>query len=255
MTYAHPDASSAGAQAATERDIVIDWLVQNLEAKGRGSRKALAAHLGVRVDAISRMTSDKPGRETRDISANELLRMAEFFGKPPPVEVPPETQVPVMGYVGAGAEIEPDFEQVPPEGLSQVELPFPVPPNIIAFEVRGESMMPVYNDGDVILVYREQQRPTTALLGEEVACRTDDGRRFLKRLERGTDPGTVNLASWNARTIESVRLEWIGEIYLILRSGQVKRIAARERALARRHEREHQEMGADELPLSEKRRA
>ncbi len=40
-----------------------------------------------------------------------------------------------MGRIGAGATIEPEYEQVPPEGLGEVELPFPIDDDIIAFEV------------------------------------------------------------------------------------------------------------------------
>ncbi|WP_315975662.1 XRE family transcriptional regulator [Phyllobacterium sp. A18/5-2] len=65
--------------------------------------------------------------------------------------------VPVMGYLGAGAEVEPDYEQVPPEGIDHVEIPFPLPDEMIAFKVRGDSMLPVFKDGAVIVVYREQK--------------------------------------------------------------------------------------------------
>ena len=36
--------------------------------------------------------------------------------------------------------------------------------------------------------------------------------------------GTVTLLSFNARPIESVKLDWIGEIYLAVRAGQVRRM-------------------------------
>ncbi|MFC2248519.1 S24 family peptidase [Labrys portucalensis] len=159
--------------------------------------------------------------------------------------------VPMMGYIGAGAEILPDFEQVPPEGLYTVDLPFAVPPGLIGFEIKGDSMLPRYDEGDVILVYAQQQRAADNFLGEEVAVRTGDERRYLKRLMRGQLPGHFNLESWNARTIENVRLHWIGEIYLTVRSGQLRRIAQRERANATRQRniRAAETRGMDELPL------
>jgi phage repressor protein C with HTH and peptisase S24 domain len=140
--------------------------------------------------------------------------------------------VPVMGYVGAGAEIYPEFEQAPADGIAEVELPFSVPDDLIGLEIRGDSMLPRYDDGDVILVHREQQRPTEAFLGEEAAVRTGDGRRFLKRLMRGFEPGFYNLESWNARLIEAVHVEWVGEIYLTVRSGQIRRIERNQRSTA-----------------------
>jgi len=122
--------------------------------------------------------------------------------------------VKLMGYVGAGAEVEPDFEQVPEEGLETIEVPFPLPDEMIALGVRGDSMLPVYKNGSVIIVYKEQQRPLEAFFGEEAAVRTADGRRFLKTIMRGANG--VNLLSWNAAPIENVLLEWVGEIFAVL---------------------------------------
>lgn len=87
--------------------------------------------------------------------------------------------VPLVGYLGAGAEVLPEFEQVPPEGLEQIEIPFPLPEEMVAFKVRGISMLPVFKDGTIIVVYRDQKKPLESFYGEEAAVRTDDGRRFI----------------------------------------------------------------------------
>lgn len=131
----------------------------------------------------------------------------------------------VMGYVGAGAEIEPDFEQVPPEGLEEVTLPFELPEEMLAFGVRGDSMLPVYKNGAVLVVYKEQKRPTEAFYGAEAVVRTSDGRRYIKTIQRGQEPGTLNLLSWNAAPIENVRPEWIGEIFAAIPPLALKKVA------------------------------
>jgi len=134
------------------------------------------------------------------------------------------TTVPVMGYLGAGAEVEPEFEQVPPEGLDQIDIPFTLPDDLIAFVVKGDSMLPFYKDGTTIIVYRHQKRPIEAFYGEDAAVRTSDGRRFIKTIMRG-DGGLINLISWNAQPIEGVRLDWIGEIFAVLPPSHLRRAA------------------------------
>lgn len=144
------------------------------------------------------------------------------------------TAVPVMGRIGAGATIEPDFDQVPPEGLYEVDLPFPMPGEMIGLEVDGESMLPKYEPGDVIVVWKGQRRDTTSFLGELAAVRTEDGRRYLKTIMRGAKRGLYRLESFNARPIEDVQVAWVGEINVIVPARQVRRISAHSKAVATR---------------------
>jgi repressor LexA len=139
-----------------------------------------------------------------------------------------------MGRVGAGAAIEPENEQVPPEGLGEVELPFPISEETIAFEVAGDSMLPKYESGDVIVVYREQRHPIASFYGEEAAVRLKTGERYLKTIERGKSPSVVNLTSFNAKPINGVKLEWIGEICVTLPRGQIERLRSKSAARARK---------------------
>lgn len=131
--------------------------------------------------------------------------------------------VPVMGYLGAGAEVEPDYEQVPDDGMEDIAVPFALPDDMIAFKVRGESMLPVYKPDHIIICYRQQRKPLDSFLGLEAAVRTSDGRRFIKTIMRGVG-NTVNLISWNAAPIEGVRLEWIGEIFAAFPPSAVTRV-------------------------------
>ena len=165
------------------------------------------------------------------------------------------TTVPIMGFVGAGAEIEPDFEQTPADGFGEIQLSIAVPDDIIALGIRGDSMLPRYRDGDAVLVYREQRRETSSFLGEEAAVRTHDGKRYIKNILRGPEPGTYTLDSWNARPLEGVRLDWVGEIYLMVPRTQLRRIERTERATATRRAKARERLteGMNELPLMDKR--
>ncbi len=142
--------------------------------------------------------------------------------------------IPVMGYIGAGAEIEPDFEQVPPDGLDQIELPFQLPGDIIGLQVKGISMLPKYDDGTIICVYREQTRSTASLIGEEAAVRTQEGHRYLKRLMPGPRAHTFTLESINAPPIVGVRIAWASEIVAIVPPRQVRKIIRQRKERQRR---------------------
>lgn len=156
------------------------------------------------------------------LSRGKLVPVDEAAPDERPATREVEHNVRVMGYIGAGAEIEPDFEQVPPEGLKQLSLPFPLPDGLIAFEVKGESMLPFYKDGHAVIVWEDQKRPLEYFYGEDAVVRTSAGRRYIKTIERGFNG--VNLRSFNAPLIEDVHLEWVGEIFAVMPRSQLKNL-------------------------------
>jgi repressor LexA len=189
-------------------------------AKPGKTKGGLVAAMGVRPGAVSEILS-----EARLIKASELAPIIDYLEL---------NAVPIMGRVGAGASIGPELEQMPPEGLGEVELPFPIAEETIAFEVVGDSMLPKYENGDIIVVYRDQRHPLTSFYGEEAAVRLKSGERYLKTIERGKTGHVVNLTSFNAKPITSVKLEWIGEICVTLPRGQIERLRARAAGRSRR---------------------
>ena len=189
-------------------------------AKPGKTKGGLAAAMGVRPGAVSEILA-----EARLIKASELTPIIDYLEL---------NAVPIMGRVGAGASIGPELEQMPPEGLGEVELPFPIAEETIAFEVVGDSMLPKYENGDIIVVYRDQRHPLTSFYGEEAAVRLKSGERYLKTIERGKTGHVVNLTSFNAKPISGVKLEWIGEICVTLPRGQIERLRARAAGRSRR---------------------
>ena len=142
--------------------------------------------------------------------------------------------VKVVGRIGAGAEIHMDVEQVGPDGLDEIEIPFPVDARSLAFQVEGESMWPRYDPGDIVIT-GEEGTDIDQIVGWEAAVRTADGRRYLKRVRKGSRPGLFNLESHNASPIEDVALEWAAEIEHVVRAGKWRKLdrAAQKRLVAR----------------------
>ena len=197
---------------------------RGLQKPGK-TKGGLAAAMGVRPGAVSEILG-----EIRQIKATEIEPIIGYLEL---------NSVPIMGRVGAGAAIKPEYEQVPPEGLGEVELPFPIAEETIAFEVAGDSMLPKYENGDVIVVYRDQRHPVSSFYGEEAAVRLKTGERYLKTIDRGKSPTLVNLSSFNAKPIHGVKLEWIGEICVTLPRGQIERLRGKAAARARKAAKAH----------------
>lgn len=190
----------------------VAMIERGLEKTGK-SKGGLAAAMGVRPGAVSEILGGE-----RLVKASEIIPIMEYLEL---------NLAPIMGRVGAGAVIEPDYEQVPPEGLGDIALPFPIMEETVAFEIVGNSMLPKYESGDVIVVYKDQRHPLSSFYGEEAVVRLKTGERYLKTIERGKSPSVVNLTSFNAKPIVGVKLEWVGEICLSMPKGQLERLRAK----------------------------
>lgn len=128
--------------------------------------------------------------------------------------------LPVLGYVGAGAEVHMVDDNVKGQGIDDIEAPPGASARAVAVRVRGDSMLPAYHDGDHI-VYDEQRRgdDLARYIGRECVVRLQDGRTFIKTIGRGAVPGTWTLWSYNAAPMQDVLVEWAARVKWIERSG------------------------------------
>ncbi len=120
--------------------------------------------------------------------------------------------IPLLGMAEAGAGGYFDDAGFPAgQGWDIVEFPARTGEGVYALEVSGDSMLPLYRDGDTLIV-----APNAAVRrGDRVVVRTRDGEVMAKILHRQT-PRTIELHSLNQehpnRIFESSDVEWIARI-------------------------------------------
>ena len=164
----------------------------------------------VPLDMAEKLTAALAGRGTPPISRVEVMALAGQGNAAAP------RMIPVVGYVGAGAEVFAIDDHAKGGGIDEVECPWTeLAPSTVAVRVRGDSMVPAYYDGDLIF-YDGTHTDYAHLLGKECVIALADGRRFIKQLRR-TASGTWYLHSHNSDPIMDVPIEWAAKVRVIQR--------------------------------------
>ena len=190
------------------------FVIRELMAQSGLKQTLIAAELGVTQGTVSKWLQ---GSVPDDASREKIAAFRRRLKGEPEAREPSWT-VRVIGRIGAGARIEPEVEQLPPDGLFEVRVPFPVPPESKAFEVQGDSMWPRYQAGDIIVCWQQFADPRE-LIGGEAVVQTIEGHRFLKHVMAGKKKATFDLRSHNAPEMFGVRLEWAARIGVIVPRG------------------------------------
>ncbi|RWF98066.1 MAG: helix-turn-helix transcriptional regulator, partial [Mesorhizobium sp.] len=125
---------------------------------------------------------------------------------------PPRMAVPLLGFAQAGAGGFFDDAGYPSgQGWDLVELPARAAETSYALKVQGDSMLPLYRNGDVLIV--EPGAPTRK--GDRVVVKTTAGEVMAKVLDRQTAKSVV-LVSLNPahpdRDIPMSEVEWVARI-------------------------------------------
>ncbi|MGE0151799.1 MAG: helix-turn-helix domain-containing protein [Reyranellaceae bacterium] len=150
-----------------------------------------------------------------------LQYLSELSGMPPAyfrygedaVAQTPRT-VAVVGYIGPGAQIGADEKS---RGEA-VEAPVGDTLSARALVVRGDSLYPVYQDGDVLFYARKGLEAEAEYLGRECVVKIAKGPTVLKRVMRCSERGSYLLLSYHASPMDNVRLEWAGPVLWIKRA-------------------------------------
>jgi phage repressor protein C with HTH and peptisase S24 domain len=127
-------------------------------------------------------------------------------------EPPRRRQIPLLGLAQAGKGGYFDDSGFPAGGAwDEIDVPGVTDANAYALEITGNSMEPVYREGDTIIVSPN----TAARRGDRVVVRTKSGEVMAKILQRQTAK-TVELASFNpdheTKTLNTNEIDWIARI-------------------------------------------
>jgi phage repressor protein C with HTH and peptisase S24 domain len=120
--------------------------------------------------------------------------------------------VPLLGFAEAGSGGYFDDGGFPVgEGWDEIAFPTVADAHAYALEVSGQSMLPAYRDGDVILI-----SPSAPIRrGDRVVVKTRSGEVMVKELKRRT-PKSIELRSLNPehgdRVIAASDVLWIARI-------------------------------------------
>ena len=125
-----------------------------------------------------------------------------------------EDSLPLLGFAQAGSGGFFDDGGFPVgQGWDVVDFPTQPAnrPGLYALEVQGDSMMPLYRDGDVLIVEPGAQ----VRRGDRVVVRTREGEVMAKLLNRQTSQ-TLELMSLNPdhpdRSFDMSEIDWIARI-------------------------------------------
>lgn len=185
------------------------------------AKAARLSESGVRnfLAGRNRTLTDETYEKLAD-AANELLNADWVSAAVLRGEKPQSTSVAIAGKVGAGQQIVPFDDSLKGAGIGEVERPPGAAGDIVAAEVEGDSMLPVYRAGDIIFYHRDGLGAWTDHVGDECVVALRDGRVFVKVLARGSTPKLATLNSYNASPIADVRVEWASPIRWVKRAGR-----------------------------------
>ncbi|RIK85403.1 MAG: DNA-binding protein [Hyphomicrobiales bacterium] len=200
--------------------------IDALAARHSLSASGLARRAGLDSTAFNKSKRRSVDGRPRWPSTESLAKVIEATGESlaellaliedRPAAVPANggrVSVPLIGFAQAGAGGFFDDGGFPVgQGWEEVELPTAgVGENAYALQVQGDSMLPLYRDGDILIV----EPGARVRRGDRVVARTVSGEVMAKVLA-GRSAQAVELVSLNPahpdRTIPAAEIVWLARI-------------------------------------------
>ena len=197
-----------------------------MSASGLSMRK-LAEKAGVSYEQLKKINQGK----TQSTNAEDALRIAAALGISLESFMAGEFErtptISIAGKVGAGASV-PVFDAYAKGDGPQVICPPGLSPSgVVAVEVEGDSMEPVYSAGDLLFYSRNGHDSVPSdVIGHRCVCEDDEGMGWVKQVKAGDEPGLFHLISLNpgANNIWNTRLKWAARVRLHWPSDLARRL-------------------------------
>ena len=198
------------------------WKALDALARREGtSPSGLARRAGLDATSFNPSKRFGPGEPPRPRwpSTESLTRVLEATGLSLGAfaaladDAPPETaSIPLLGLAQAGADGFFDDAGLPlAEGWEQTDLPR-VKKSLLSLQIAGDSMTPLYREGDKVIVDREA---TDVRKGDRVVVRTTGGETLAKEIA-AMNARDVTLASINPayppRALPRRDIQWMARI-------------------------------------------
>ncbi|MBL4747317.1 MAG: helix-turn-helix transcriptional regulator [Magnetovibrio sp.] len=138
--------------------------------------------------------------------------MHEFMSYVENGQKAPPRNIPLIGLAQAGADGYFDDAGYPTRGCwDEISFPGTTDHHAFALEISGDSMDPVFRDGDIVIVSPEE----SVRRGDRVVVKTTGGEVMAKVLKRQT-AGRIELSSFNPahedREFSTNEIVWIHRI-------------------------------------------
>jgi DNA-binding XRE family transcriptional regulator len=192
-----------------EHPASMSILLRDARKRAKLSQEALGLAVGSGRSTIVKL-------ERGDLPMNEAWarRLAPALGVRPD-QLWEGPTVPVIGYVGAGARVYAYDDLLNSD--DSIARPPMTQGDLLAVEVKGDSMLPLAEEGWHIVYTAEATVDEHLVMNRVCVVQLElDDSMLVKRVLRGSKPYHYHLASLNAPMIEDVRLRWAAVVKAIV---------------------------------------
>jgi len=156
-------------RCAATKHCIMELQIGKILRRRKLTQRWLAEAVDVSPGYMSSLVSNQ-----KKPSAELIEKMAEALGIEPGALWLSTRAIPVAGRVGAGSQVELVDAYAKGEGLYKIACPSDLEAEkVVGVEVRGDSMLPIFASGDVILFTRDFVGVDESVIGQVCVLETE----------------------------------------------------------------------------------